>query len=185
MEDVGTAARVAGMAHDGPPSERSSKCVDRLTPTPSAQRIRSPCHSSVTMRRPAPYRHATARLAPLGRGVPSLNPHHPPLLSQGTPKSPAQRARHLSRLGSNHLTLMEISYDRGRAPAEALPYRRAHATSPPATRGRSTMRHANAGGVPSLGARWLWFPREGSAAKSRGSFRCATRLSERMGDASI
>src|SRR6516162_7995462 len=36
MEDVGTAARVAGMAHDGPPSERSSKCVDRLTPTPSA-----------------------------------------------------------------------------------------------------------------------------------------------------
>src|SRR5262249_18434023 len=84
MEDVGTAARVAGMAHDGPPSERSSKCVDRLTPTPSAQRIRSPCHSSVTMRRPAPYRHATARLAPLGRGVPSLNPHHPTLLSQGT-----------------------------------------------------------------------------------------------------
>jgi hypothetical protein len=31
----------------------------------------------------------------------------------------------------------------------------------------------------------MWFPRQGSGAKSRGNFRRAARLSERMGDASI
>jgi hypothetical protein len=43
------------------------------------------------------------------------------------------RAKHLSHLGSNRLALMESSYDRGRAPAEALPCRRAHAHIPRAT----------------------------------------------------
>ena len=68
--------------------------------------------------------------------------------------------------------------------AEALPWRGADATSPPATRGRSTMRHANVARVPSLGAGCMWFPRQGSAAKSRGDCRRAARLSERICDAS-
>jgi Bifunctional DNA primase/polymerase, N-terminal/Primase C terminal 1 (PriCT-1) len=65
------------------------------------------------------------------------------------------------------------------------PRRPPHAPLPPPARGRSTMRHGNAGRAPTLGAHCMWFPRERSAAKSRGSCRRAARLSERMGDASI
>ena len=43
--------------------------------------------------------------------------------------------------------------------------RRAHAPLPPPARVRSTMHHANIARVPSLGARCVWFPPQGSAAK--------------------
>jgi len=63
MEDAGTAARVAGMAHDGPPSERSSKCIDRLTPMPSAtDPLPLPFQCDDAMPGSIPTRNGTPRL---------------------------------------------------------------------------------------------------------------------------
>jgi len=86
MEDVGTAARVAGMAHDGPPSERSSKCVDRLTPMPSAtDPLPLPFQCDDAMPGSIPTRNGTPRL---GRArCASAQPSPPDTSLPGHPKS--------------------------------------------------------------------------------------------------